>query len=86
MKKIIPTYGKVVLSRDECIRVGKYVIGYWEKDNVGGSMHYRPSVYEGSVIYGAKLNNGDYVKGWTMAELRERIVEAGKDGIETEEE
>ena len=80
MKKIVPS--QVVLSRDECIRAGKYVIGYWYKDYVAGSSHFRPSPYEGHVIYGAKLINNVFVQGWTMAELREAIIEAGKYGLE----
>ena len=85
MKKIIPQEGKVTLSRDECVRVGKLVIGYWMKDRVGGSMHFRPSPYEGHVVYSAKLNNDAFVTGWTMADLKEAIVDACKDGIEVEE-
>lgn len=86
MKKIIPTKGKVILGRDECIRVGKHVIGWWSKDYVAGSSHYRPSQYEGSIYYTAKLTNGDFLDAWTMAELRGAIIESGKDGIEPEEE
>lgn len=85
MKKIIPQEGKVTLSRDECVRVGKYVIGYWCKDYVGGSFHFRPSANEGRVYYTAKLNNGEFVDGWTQAELRDAIVEKGKGGIEPED-
>ena len=86
MKKIIPTEGKVILSRDECVRVGKYVIGWWGKDYIGGSSHFRPSLNEGRVYYYAKLNNGDNVNGWSMAELRDAIIESGKNGIEPDED
>ena len=86
MKIIIPQEGKVTLSRDECIRVGKYVIGYWDKEFVGGSFHFRPSPNEGRAYYTAKLNNGDFVDGWTQAELRDAIIASGKNGIEAETE
>lgn len=84
MKKIIPT--KVVLSRDECVRAGKYVIGWWEKDYVSGSSHFRPSAYEGHPYYRASLNNGKNVGSYTMEGLREEILSACQDGIEPEED
>ena len=86
MKKIIPTEGKVILSHDKCIRVGKHVIGWWSKEHVAGSSHYRPSQYEGRVYYTAKLTNDDFLDAWTMADLRDAIIESGKDGIEPEED
>ena len=80
MRKIVPS--KVVLSRDECVRAGQYVIGWWEKDYVPGSSHFRPSAFEGRLYYKASLNNGVVVDAFTQAELREEIIAACKDGIE----
>lgn len=83
MKKIFPK--KVVLSRDECVRVGNHVIGYWESDYIAGSSHFRPSSSEGRLYYKASLNNGENVDAFTQAELREEIIAACKDGIEPSE-
>lgn len=83
MKKIVPK--KVVLSRDECVRVGKYVIGWWEKDYVAGSSHFRPSPYEGRLYYKASLNNGVVVDSFSQEGLRDEIIAACQDGIEPED-
>lgn len=80
MKKIIPK--KVVLSRDEYVRVGNHVIGCWEKDYVPGSSHFRPSPYEGRVYYKASLNNGKFVDSYSQSGLRDEIIAACEDGIE----
>ena len=84
MKKITPH--KVTLSYDECIRAGRYVIGYWTKDYVAGSSHFRPSANEGRAYYTAKLNNGAFLDAWTQADLRDAIIESCKNGIEPEDE
>jgi len=83
MKKIFPK--KIILSRDECVRAGKYVIGWWEKDYVAGSSHFRPSPDEGRMYYKASLTNDEYVDSFSMNGLREEILSACKDGIEPEE-
>ncbi len=80
MKKIVPK--KVVLSRDECVRVGNHVIGWWEKDYIAGSSHFRPSPYEGRLYYKASLNNGKNVDAYTQEVLRNEIIAACQDGIE----
>lgn len=85
MKLIVPRNGKIILSYDGCVRIGKHVIGYWDKDYVAGTSHFRPSTNEGKSYYTAKLNNGDFLDGWTQAELREAIIESCKDGIKPAE-
>ena len=80
MKKIVPK--KVVLSRDERVRVGNYVIGWWEKDYVAGSSHFRPSSYEGRLYYKASLNNGVNVDSYSQEGLRDEIIAACQEGIE----
>ena len=82
MKKIFPVEGKVILSRDDYVRIGKYVIGAWRKYGVCGTFHYRPSPYEGSTFYTADLSNGSSLREWTMSDLRRAILESCKDGIE----
>lgn len=81
-KIIIPEEGKITLSRDYCIRVGKHVIGYWEKERVEGSSHFRPSPYEGCMVYAANLENDAYVKAYSIAELKGEIAYACREGIE----
>jgi len=80
MNMIVPS--KVVLSRDECVRSGKYVIGWWRQDYICGSPHGRPSQYEGMLYYQASLNNGQIVDSYSMEGLREEIIDACRDGIE----
>lgn len=80
MKKIVPN--KVVLCRDECVRAGQHVIGWWEKDYVPGSSHFRPPALEGRLYYKASLNNGVVVDAFTQKELRDEIIAACKEGIE----
>jgi len=83
MKKIFPK--KIVLSRDECVRSGKIVIGWWEKDYEEGTSHFRPSPNEGRLYYKATLINGDFVYSYTFQDLRKEILSACKDGIEPED-
>lgn len=85
MKKIFPNKGKIILSRDECIRIGRHVIGWWSKDRVEGTSHFRPSPNEGRVYYSASLTNGKDVDAYNMADLREKIIAACSEGIEPEE-
>ena len=83
-KRICPEPKQIILSNDGIIRVGKYTIGVWSKDYVGGGFHYRPSPNEGRVVYMANLNNGSAVQTFYKSELRQMVVDACKEGINGE--
>lgn len=85
-KILYPTSGHITLSRDNYVRVGKYIIGTWDTDYMAGSCHYRPSANEGEQYYTASLNNDENVWAWTKEELREEILEACQDGIQPMED
>jgi len=80
-KTLYPEAKKIVLSRDGEIRVGRYTIGEWSKDYVGGTSHFRPSPYEGMAVYFAKLNNESYVQTYCKNELKGEIADACEDGV-----
>ena len=85
MEKIIyPEAKQIILSNDGVIRVGKYTIGIWSKDYVGGDIHFRPSRNEGRAVYMANLNNGSVVQTFYKSELREMIVDECKNGVNGE--
>lgn len=86
MKKIYPKEGKVILSHDLFVRVGKHVIGWWDKERVESSPHFRPSPAEGCVSYYAKLNNDEFVQSFSWHDLHDEIVAACQDGIEPVED
>jgi hypothetical protein len=82
MEKIIyPEAKQIILSHDGIIKAGKYTIGIWSKDYVGGGFHFRPSPNEGRAIYMANLNNNSVVQTFYKSELRLKIVEACKRGV-----
>lgn len=82
MDKIIyPEAKQIILSNDGIIRVGKYTIGIWSKDYVGGSFHFRPSPNEGRAVYIANLNNGSVIQTYYKSNLRQMIVDACKEGV-----
>ena len=83
-KTISPETKQIILSNDGRIRVGKYTIGIWSKDYVGGSFHFRPSPNEGRAVYMANLNNGSVVQTFYKSELRQMIVDECKDGVNGE--
>ncbi len=85
MEKIIyPEAKQIILSNDGIIRVGKYTIGIWSKDYIGGGFHYRPSPNEGRAVYMANLNNGSVVQTFCKSELRQMILDECKDGVSGE--
>lgn len=85
MEKIIyPVAKQIILSNDGMVRAGKYKIGIWSKDYVGGGFHFRPSPNEGMAIYMANLNNGSVVQTFYKSELRQMIVDACKEGVNGE--
>lgn len=78
---LYPESKRITLSQDGYVRVGKYTIGTWDKDYVGGGFHFRPSPNEGRAVYSANLNDGSYVQSFYKNALREEIADACKDGI-----
>lgn len=85
MDKILyPEAKQIILSNDGIIRVGKYTIGIWSKDYVGGSFHFRPSLNEGRAVYMANLNNGSVIQTFYKSELRQKVVDACKKGVNGE--
>ena len=85
MEKIIyPEAKQIILSNEGVIRVGKYTIGIWSKDYVGGGFHFRPSPNEGRAVYIANLNNGSVVQTFYKSELRQMIEDECKDGVNGE--
>lgn len=83
-KLLYPDAKQVILSNDGMVRVGKYTIGDWSKDYVGGGFHYRPSPNEGRAVYLAHLNNGSVAQSFYKSELRQMIVDECKDGVNGE--
>ncbi len=83
-KIIYPEAKQIIFSNDGVIRVGKYIIGVWSKDYVGGGFHFRPSPNEGRAVYLANLNNGSVVQTFYKSELRQMIVDECKDGVNGE--
>lgn len=85
MEKIIyPEAKQIILSNDGMIRVRKYTIGIWSKDYVGGGFHFRPSPNEGRAVYMANINNGSVVQTFYKNELRQKIADECKDGVNGE--
>lgn len=85
MKKMIcPTAKNTRFCLDGYIRVGKYVIGEWSKEVIGGGFHFRPSPNEGRTCYYANIYDGPTLSSFCKHDLYSEIEDACKDGVEWE--
>ena len=83
-KRVIPTAKNIRFCQDGYIRVGKWIIGDWSKEIIGGGFHFRPSANEGRTCYYANIYDGPTLCSFVKHDLYSDIEKECTEGVEGE--